>query len=93
MIQKFYNDNVALQSNSSAYNVESSMRTAIQNAHRLSMKKIIENDRTEVTVDTVNPENDKKMPKFMGAFWGFQHGILRFFYRKSQLTRKCSFLH
>ena len=37
------------------------------------MKKIIQNDRTEVTVDTVNPENDKKMPKFMGEFWVFQH--------------------
>ena len=34
------------------------------------MKKIIQNDRTEVTVDTVNPENDKKNAKIYGRILG-----------------------
>ena len=41
LIQEFYYDNVALQSNSSVYNVESSIRSAIQNVQGLSMKKLL----------------------------------------------------
>ena len=35
------------------------------------MKKIIQNDRTEVTVDTVNPENDKKKCQNLWENFGY----------------------
>lgn len=71
LIQNFYYDKLALESDSSAYNVESSIRNAVQNAQGLSMKKIIKNDRTEVNVDTVNPENNKK--KCRNLWSNFRH--------------------
>ena len=62
LIRKFYFDHLP-RSNNGALNIGSSIGSAIRNSARLSMKKVIENgeDRTEVSVSTVN--DDEKVKK------------------------------
>ena len=62
MVRKFYFDNLLNLSRSNAFNIDSSVGSAIQNSAGLSMKKAIENgdERTEVTVATVNSEEKVK---------------------------------
>ena len=49
-------------SNSNALNIDSSIGSAIRNSLGLTMRKVIESrdDRTEVTVDTLNSEEKVK---------------------------------
>ena len=62
LIRKFYFDHLP-KSNNGALNTDSSIGSAIPNSAELSMKKVIENgeDRTEVSVSTVN--DDEKVKK------------------------------
>ena len=62
MVRKFYFDHLPNLSRSNAFNIDSSIGSAIRNSAGLSMKKVIENGdgRTEVTVATVNPEEKIK---------------------------------
>ena len=62
MVQKFYFDNISNFSKSGAFNVDSSIGSAIRNASGMSMRKVSKsgNDRTEVTVDTLNSEEKVK---------------------------------
>ena len=62
MVRKFYFDNLPNLSRSNAFNIDSSIGSAIWNSAGLSMKKVIKNgdDRTEVIVATVNSEEKVK---------------------------------
>ena len=56
MVRKFYFDNISKPSN--AFNIDSSIGSAIRNAPGLTMRKIIKSrdDSTEMTVDKLNSE-------------------------------------
>ena len=62
MVRKFYFDNMLNFSKSGAFNVDLSIGSAVRNASGVSMRKVTEsgNDRTEVTVDTLNSEEKVK---------------------------------
>ena len=61
-ISRWFKNLVRNFSKSGAFNVNSSIGGAIRNASGVSMRKVIEsgNDRTEVTVDTLNSEEKVK---------------------------------
>ena len=58
MVRKFYFEQMPKLSNSNAFNIDSSIGSTIQNSLGLTMIKVIKSrdDRTEVTVDTLNSE-------------------------------------
>ena len=60
-------------SNSNAFNIDSSIGSAIRNSLGLTMRKVIESgdDRTEVTVDTLNPE--EKVKKSINLWENFRY--------------------
>ena len=62
MVRKFYFDHLPNFSKSNAFNINSSTGSAIRNSSGLAMRKVIKSgdDRTEVTVDTVNSEEKVK---------------------------------
>ena len=62
MFRKFYFDHLPNLSKSNAFNIDSSIGSAIRNSSGLSMRKVIKNgdDRTEVTVATVNSKEKVK---------------------------------
>ena len=74
MVRKFYFDHLPNLSRLNAFNIDSSIGRAIRNSTGLSMKKVIENgdDRTEMTLATVNPEEKIKKSinlwKIFGCF-------------------------
>ena len=59
MARTFYFDHISKPSN--AFDIDSSIGSAIQNASGLTMRKVIESrdDRTEITVHTLNSEEEK----------------------------------
>ena len=59
MVRTFYFDHISKPSN--AFDIDSSIGSAIQNVSGLTMRKVIESrdDRTEITVHTVNSEEEK----------------------------------
>ena len=62
MVRIFYFDNLSNLFRSNGFNIDLSIGSAIRNSAGISMKKVIENgdDRTEVTVATVNSEEKVK---------------------------------
>ena len=62
MDRKFYFEQMPKLSNSNAFNIDSSIGSAIWNWLGLTMRKVIESgdDRTKVTVDTLNSEEKVK---------------------------------
>ena len=64
MVRKFYFDNISKPSN--AFNIDSSIGSAIRNASGLTLRKVIESrdDRTEMTVDTLYSEEVKVEKSF-----------------------------
>ena len=63
MVRDFYFDHLPNFCKSNAFNIDSSIGSAIRNSSGLTMRKVIESrdDRTEVKVDTVN--SDEKVKK------------------------------
>ena len=91
LVRKFYIDHF---SRSNAFSVDSSIGSAIRNSAGLSMKKVIENgdDRTELSVSTVNNSEEKKKKRFLVEnFLIFWFRILQFFNRRSKPTGKYDF--
>ena len=64
LVQKFSFDHLP---RSNAFSVDSSIGSAIRNSASLSMKKVIQNgdERTELSVSTVNNSEEKKKTAFM----------------------------
>ena len=73
MVRKFYFEQMPKLSNSNAFNIDSSIGSAIRNSLGLTMRKVIESgdDRTEVTVDTLNPE--EKVKKSINLWENFRY--------------------
>ena len=73
MVQKFYFENLANLSKSNTFNIDSSIGSPIQNSSGLTMRKVIESgdDRTEMTVDTVNSEEKVKKSINLWENFGF----------------------
>ena len=73
MVRKFYFEQIPKLSNSNAFNIDSSIGSAIRNSLGLTMRKVIESgdDRTEVTVDTLNPE--EKVKKSINLWENFRY--------------------
>ena len=91
LVRKFYIDHLP---RSNAFSVDSSIGSAIRNSAGLSMKKVIENgdDRTELSVSTVNNSEEKKKKRFLvEKFSLFWFRILQFFNRRSKPTGKYDF--
>ena len=70
LVQKFYFDHLP---RSNAFSVDSSIGSAIRNSASLSMKKVIQNgdERTELSVSTVNNSEEKKKTAFMWENFGY----------------------
>ena len=72
MVRNFFEQMPKL-SNSNAFNIDSSIGSTIRNASGLTMKKVIKSgdDRTEVTVDTLNSE--EKLKKSFNLWENFRY--------------------
>ena len=70
LVQKFSFDHLP---RSNAFSVDSSIGSAIRNSASLSMKKVIQNgdERTELSVSTVNNSEEKKKTAFMWENFGY----------------------
>ena len=70
LVRKFYIDHLP---RSNAFSVDSSIGSAIRNSAGLSMKKVTENgdDRTELSVSTVNNSEEKKKNVFLWKMFGY----------------------
>ena len=70
LVRKFYLDHLP---RSNAFSVDSSIGSAIRNSAGLSMKKVIENgdERTELSVSTVNNSEEKKKSVFLWKNFGY----------------------
>ena len=70
LVQKFSFDHLP---RSNAFSVDSSIGSAIRNSASLSMKKGIQNgdERTELSVSTVNNSEEKKKTAFMWENFGY----------------------
>ena len=84
MVRKFYFDNILNFSKSRAFNVNSSIGSAIRNASGVSMRKVIEsrNDRTEVTVDKLNSGENLKNALTYGRILGISAANFAIFQSK-----------
>ena len=70
MVRKFYFDNISKPSN--AFNIDSSIGSAIRNASGLTMRKVIQSgdNRTEMTVQTLNSGEKVKKVLTYGKIFG-----------------------
>ena len=70
MVQKFYFNNTSKPSN--AFNIDSSIGSAIRNASGLTMRKVIQSgdNRTEMTVQTLNSGEKVKKVLTYGKIFG-----------------------
>ena len=95
MVRKFYFDHLPNLSKSNAFNIDSSIGSAMWNSLGLSMGKVIENgdDRTEVTVATVNSEEKvKKSINLWENFGYFSTESCDFSIEKANLPRILSII-
>ena len=73
MVRELYFDHLPNFCKSNAFNIDSSIGSAIRNSSGLTMRKVIESrdDRTEVTVDTVNSEEKVKKSVSLWENFGY----------------------
>ena len=84
MVRKFYFEQMPKLSNSNAFNIDSSIGSAIWNWLGLTMRKVIGSgdDRTKVTVDTLNSEEKVKKALTYGRILGISSPNLAIFQMK-----------